>query len=120
MSITGTRRVAVTLAVALSVVTVGCQSVRPQPSPVPAPSPIVPPPAAKPAPAPRILFLPRPAALPKSCLAKSLGAPPRYPDSDAALRAAAGAADRYQLLAAGRILRQQRLDELERAIAGCR
>jgi hypothetical protein len=51
---------------------------------------------------------------------KSLGPPPRYPDSDVALRAAPGAADRYQLMAAGRILRDRRLDELERVVAGCR
>jgi aspartate/methionine/tyrosine aminotransferase len=53
-------------------------------------------------------------------LPKALAPPPRYPDTEAALRAAGGAADRYQLLAAGRILRQQRLEELEKAIAGCR
>jgi len=51
---------------------------------------------------------------------KTLAPPPRYPDSDSALRAAPGAADRYQLLAAGRILRQDRLEDLERVIAGCR
>jgi hypothetical protein len=51
---------------------------------------------------------------------KTLPAAPGYPDTEAALRAAAGAADRYQLLAAGRILRQQRLEDLERVIAGCR
>jgi hypothetical protein len=51
---------------------------------------------------------------------KTLAPPPRYPDSDAALRAAAGAADRYQLMAAGRILRAQRLEDLERIVAGCR
>ena len=57
---------------------------------------------------------------PRSCVPRNLGPPPRYPDSDAALRSAAGAADRYQLLAAGRLLRQRRLEELERAIAACR
>jgi hypothetical protein len=51
---------------------------------------------------------------------KSLPGPPGYPDTDAALRAAAGAADRYQLLAAGRILRKDRLEDLERVVAGCR
>ncbi len=45
---------------------------------------------------------------------------PRYPDTDKALRAAGGAADRYQLLAAGRLVRARRLAELERALEGCR
>lgn len=57
---------------------------------------------------------------PRSCVPRNLGAAPRYPDSDAALRNAAGAADRYQLMAAGRLMRQRRLEELERVIAGCR
>lgn len=56
----------------------------------------------------------------KSCVPRSLGPTPRYPDSDAALRGAPGAADRYQMMAAGRLLRQQRLNELERVVAGCR
>jgi len=51
---------------------------------------------------------------------EDLGPPPRYPDSDAALRDAGGAADRYQLLAAGRILREQRLAKLEEVIRRCR
>jgi hypothetical protein len=63
---------------------------------------------------------PPPPAPPKSCIPRGLGPAPRYPDTDAALRAAPGAADRYQLMAAGRILRQERLEELERAIAACR
>jgi hypothetical protein len=73
-----------------------CQSLR-APKPKPAEPPPKPPP---------VLILPKP--------------PPRYPDTDGALRAAPGAADRYQLMAAGRILRQQRLEELERVVAGCR
>lgn len=56
----------------------------------------------------------------RSCVPRTLGPAPRYPDTDSALRAAAGAADRYQLMAAGRILRQKRLEELERVVAGCR
>ncbi|MBJ7412747.1 MAG: hypothetical protein JHD15_20645 [Phenylobacterium sp.] len=51
---------------------------------------------------------------------RNLPPPPRYPDTDGALRAAPGAADRYQLMAAGRILRMERLQDLERVIAGCR
>ncbi|WP_397402982.1 hypothetical protein [Phenylobacterium sp.] len=97
----------------------GCQSLfRPKPPPV-----VAPPVAAAPAPpAPRAVAQRRvrPAPPPRSCVPKTLPAAPGYPDTEAALRAAAGAADRYQLLAAGRILRQQRLEDLERVIAGCR
>jgi hypothetical protein len=51
---------------------------------------------------------------------KTLPRAPRYPDTDAALRDAGGAADRYQLMAAGRLLRGRRLAELERIVDGCR
>lgn len=44
---------------------------------------------------------------------------PDYPDSDAALKAAADAAERYQLLWAGRPLRQAREKENEAVISGC-
>ncbi len=71
-------------------------------------------------PPPPVPTPPPPLPAPKACVPKTLGLPPHYPDTDAALRAAGGAADRYQLLAAGRILRQQRLEDLERVIAGCR
>lgn len=99
----------------------GCASLRPHAG-EPAPTPAHPAPPPKPVP---VLRLPRPAPPPaapqvRSCVPRSLAPPPRYPDTDAALRAAPGAADRYQLLAAGRLLRQQRLEELERAIAACR
>ena len=56
----------------------------------------------------------------RSCVPRNLPVSPAYPDTDAALLAAAGAADRYQLLAAGRLLRQQRLSDLERIIERCR
>jgi hypothetical protein len=51
---------------------------------------------------------------------EDIGPPPAYPDSDAALRDAGGAADRYQLLAAGRLLREQRLQRLEEVVKRCR
>lgn len=54
------------------------------------------------------------------CVPEDLGPPPAYPDSDTALLQAGGAADRYQLMAAGRILRQQRLQKLEEAVKRCR
>ena len=62
----------------------------------------------------------RAAAKPVKCVPEDLGPPPSYPDNDAALRDAGGAADRYQLLAAGRILREQRLARLEDVIRRCR
>lgn len=88
----------------------------------PAPAPALPPPEIKAEPTPHRPPPPPPPppAPPRACVPKTLGPPPRYPDTDAALRGAPGAADRYQLMAAGRILRQQRLEELERVVAGCR
>ena len=54
------------------------------------------------------------------CVPRGFPKAPKYPDSDAALRDAGGAADRYQLMAAGRLLRTRRLAELERIVEGCR
>lgn len=108
---------AMTLGAALAVS--GCQSLRPK-KPLPAPPPVVvvaPPPKPEP---PRVVRAPPKPAPPRACVPKTLPGAPSYPDTDAALRAAAGAADRYQLLAAGRILRKARLEDLERVIAGCR
>ena len=96
----------------------GCQSLRSRkPPPVAAPTVAVPAPVPVP---PRMVRGPAKPPPPRACVPKSLPGPPGYPDTDAALRAAAGAADRYQLLAAGRILRKDRLEDLERAVAGCR
>ena len=116
MTRVGVRWLLVTAATAVALS--GCQSLRRQ----------NPPPAVAPAPAPlrplapaQVIVRPTPPAPPQgSCVPRTLPGAPRYPDTAAALRAAAGAADRYQLLAAGRILRERRLDELERAILGCR
>lgn len=55
-----------------------------------------------------------------ACVPADLGKAPTYPDTAEALKAAPGAADRYQLLAAGRLLRTQRLTELEPIIEACR
>ena len=98
----------------------GCQSLRGK-----KPPPVMPPLVATPAPVPvpvppRVVRVPAKPSPPRACVPKSLPGPPSYPDTDAALRAAAGAADRYQLLAAGRILRKDRLEDLERVVAGCR
>ena len=110
----------VLLAVAVAVALSGCQTLRrPKLTPPPVAPPIPAPP--RPTPPARVIVLPAPPApAPKNCVPSTLPGPPRYPDTDAALRAAPGAADRYQLLAAGRLLRQQRLDDLERVILGCR
>lgn len=108
------------LAVSASLALGGCGTLFQKRRPVP------PPPVVQPEPPAPVVSPPKPAppppvpAPPKSCVPKTLGAAPRYPDTDAALRGAAGAADRYQLMAAGRILRQQRLEDLERVVAGCR
>lgn len=106
------------LAVAAATALAGCQTLKPKAKPAPAP------PVAAAAPPPTVLVMPpRPAPPPpppRSCVPRNLPPPPRYPDTDAALRGAAGAADRYQLMAAGRILRQQRLADLERIVQNCR
>jgi hypothetical protein len=103
------------LAAGLALALGGCQTLRREkPAPPPPPKPAPPLIIIKPAPPPP------PPPPPKSCVPRTLAPPPRYPDTDAALRNAAGAADRYQLMAAGRILREQRLEDLERVVAGCR
>jgi hypothetical protein len=101
----------------------GCQTLTLKKKKPPAPEPPAPVVVAPPPPTPILVMpskAPPPPPPPKSCVPRNLPQPPRYPDTDAALRAAPGAADRYQLMAAGRILRQQRLDDLERVIQNCR
>jgi len=93
----------------------GCAALPPKVAPI-ARAPAAPPPP--PAPPPKVVrvYVPKPV----KCVPEDLGPPPAYPDNDAALRDAGGAADRYQLLAAGRILREQRLARLEEVIRRCR
>lgn len=55
-----------------------------------------------------------------SCVPASTPEPGAYVDTDAALRLAAGPEDRFQLLAAGRIQRNQRLAIVEPVLRGCR
>lgn len=109
----------VVLVVAAALALAGCQTMRKEKA-----KPAPPPPVAATPPPPPILVMPSkpapPPPPPKSCVPRNLPPPPRYPDTDAALRGAAGAADRYQLMAAGRILRQQRLEDLERVVQNCR
>ncbi|MDB5430410.1 MAG: hypothetical protein JWP35_1526, partial [Caulobacter sp.] len=80
-------------------------------APAPAPAPAL-------ARAPVIVKAPVPAK--EACVPRSLPRAPKYPDTDAALRDAGGAADRYQLMAAGRLLRERRLADLEKVVEGCR
>jgi outer membrane protein TolC len=97
-----------------------CATLKPKPVPtVPPPVAEARPDAAAPEPAaPIVKIIPPP---PKtSCVPKALAHAPKYPDTDAALKDAGGAADRYQLMAAGRLLRMRRLAELEKTVDACR
>jgi hypothetical protein len=93
----------------------GCTTVKPAPALAvaepPVGSPVVEPPVTQPT---------VPPAARTSCVPRGFPHAPRYPDTDQALRAAGGAADRYQLLAAGRLARAKRLAELERLVDACR
>jgi hypothetical protein len=105
-------------AAALALLLGGCAAkMTPAPPAAPPPaSPVVPRAAAQKPPPPRV----ETRTVKVACVPKDLPRPPRYPDSDQALKDAGGAADRYQLMAAGRLLRAQRLELLERIVAGCR
>jgi len=96
-----------------------CASLSPKPQP---PLIIPAPPVQKQAPAPVAppVIVKVPVPVKEACVPRSFPRAPRYPDSDAALRDAGGAADRYQLMAAGRLLRDRRLAELEKMIDACR
>lgn len=103
----------------------GCASLMPKPAPPKAQAaapPHAPPPAPKPAPAPAPtpVIIKVPVPVKETCVPKTFPRAPKYPDSDTALRDAGGAADRYQLMAAGRLLRDRRLAELEKVVEGCR
>lgn len=56
----------------------------------------------------------------KSCVPADIAPAPMYPDSKEALLAAQSAAERYRLLFAGRLLRSERLGELESIIQECK
>lgn len=56
----------------------------------------------------------------RSCVPENLSPAPAYVDTVDALRAAADAAARFLLLAAGREQRVARLAEIEPVVAGCR
>lgn len=54
-----------------------------------------------------------------TCVPATLTAAPEYPDTDQALLAASGADRRYLMLIAGRLLRIQRLSQLEIVVREC-
>jgi len=107
------------LGVLMALAVAGCAAVPKLVVPPPPAPPVV---AVAPAPAPPAAASPvvRHVPVRVSCVSRNLPRAPRYPDTDEALRAAPGAADRYQLMAAGRLVRERRLAELERAIEACR
>jgi len=98
----------------------GCAILYPKRPEVVTVAPPPPAPAPKPAPPPPPLVVKVPVPVKEACVPKTFPRAPKYPDSDAALRDAGGAADRYQLMAAGRLLRDRRLAELEKVVDGCR
>lgn len=75
-------------------------------------------PAAAPEPALAPIEVDRPVAA--SCVPANMADAPEYPDTDQALKTAPDAAERYQLLYAGRKVRTARVNELEPVIAACR
>jgi hypothetical protein len=97
-----------------------CVSPGPKPPPAPPAVAAAPPPLQAPPPPPPTMVVKTPAPVKVACVPKTLPKAPKYPDTDAALRDAGGAADRYQLMAAGRLLRDRRLAELEKVVEGCR
>lgn len=54
------------------------------------------------------------------CVSERVARAPTYPDTDDALREAPDAAARYSLVSAGRLLRDQRLAEIEPVLEACR
>lgn len=100
----------------------GCSIFWKKPAPliIPPPTPAAPAPVVVIKPSPPAISPPPPPARQRACVPKTFPRAPKYPDTDAALLDAGGAADRYQLMAAGRVLRALRLAELERIVDGCR
>ena len=59
-------------------------------------------------------------AVPVTCVPPGLRPEPTYPDTSEAIKASPGPGDLLQLLAAGRILREQWLSEVRPILALCR
>ena len=104
------------LGVTLALAVTACAHAPPPPPPPPVTHVTAPPPEPKVITREVVVKVPTKIA----CVPKTLPPAPQYPDTPKALREAGGAADRYQLLAAGRILRERRLEILEKIIEGCR
>jgi hypothetical protein len=108
-------------AAAAAMLLAGCGTFAKKPPPATEPTLAPPPPVVVVKPAPPTLITPPPAAAKqRACVPRGFPRAPRYPDTDGALRDAGGAADRYQLMAAGRVLRSLRLAELEKVVEACR
>lgn len=77
--------------------------------------------ATTPSPSPEPIIITQEVRVPVAgtCVPADLPAEPTYPDTRAKLLGAKDAAERYQLMGAGWPLRDQRLKELEIAVAGC-
>jgi hypothetical protein len=107
---------------ALGLLLAGCGTVGKKPVHLDVPDPARPPVAEVKRPPVRVSPPPAPPPPAKraACVPKTFPRAPKYPDTDAALLDAGGAADRYQLMAAGRVLKNLRLAELERIVEGCR
>lgn len=73
----------------------------------------------KSAPEPVIVTQPVAVAVDAPCVPDTLGPRPTYVDTSPALRAAPDAAERLQLLYAGRAQREARLNEIEPIIDAC-
>lgn len=56
----------------------------------------------------------------RSCIPPNYRDPPAFPDTDDAIRSSPGPGDLLQLLAAGRLLRNQWIREAAPVLAGCR
>ena len=99
-----------------------CSTLKPKAPPAPEPTPVEPAPprcVAHAAPPPPVVVR-VPVPVKGTCVPRGFPRAPKYPDSDTALRDAGGAADRYQLMAAGRLLRERRLADQEKLVEGCR
>jgi hypothetical protein len=57
---------------------------------------------------------------PTYCLKSDFPDPPKVPDTDKALKAAPSGAERFQMMGAGRLLRDQWIAEIRPYLSACR
>lgn len=76
--------------------------------------------ASKAQPPPEVRYIEKAVPVATPCVSDKTAAAPSYPDTDVALKGASGPAERYGLISAGRLLRNQRLAEIEPVISACR